>query len=50
MEFVGGTGVADAEPVFRQADIDHVIIGGGLEARAAMAGRYSSPAIGRRCA
>lgn len=37
-EFVGRTGVADVEPAFRQADIDHVIIGGGLdlEARAAM--------------
>lgn len=38
VEFVAGTGVADVEPAFRQADIDHVIIGGGLdlEARAAM--------------
>ena len=38
VEFVGGTGVADVEPAFGQADIDHVIIGGGLdlEARAAM--------------
>jgi hypothetical protein len=39
VEFLGGTGVSDAESAFRQADIDHVIIGGGLdlEARAAMA-------------
>src|SRR6266516_8155163 len=38
IEFLGGTGVSDAESAFRQADIDHVIIGGGLdlEARAAM--------------
>ena len=38
IEFAGGTGLADVEPAFRQADIDHVIIGGGLdlEARAAM--------------
>jgi hypothetical protein len=38
IEFLGGTGVADVRPAFRQADIDHVIIGGGLdlEARAAM--------------
>lgn len=37
-EFLGGTGEGDVEPAFRQADIDHVIIGGGLdlEARAAM--------------
>ncbi len=37
-EFLGGTGAADVGPAFRQADIDHVIIGGGLdlEARAAM--------------
>lgn len=37
-EFLAGTGVADVEPAFRGADIDHVIIGGGLdlEARAAM--------------
>jgi hypothetical protein len=37
-EFLGGTGVADVEATFRGADIDHVIIGGGLdlEARAAM--------------
>lgn len=31
VEFLGGTGVADVEPAFRQADIDHVIIGGGLD-------------------
>jgi hypothetical protein len=38
MDFLGGTGVADVEAVLRQAEIDHVIIGGGLdlEARAAM--------------
>jgi len=38
IEFLGGTGVADVEPAFRRADIDHVIIGGGLalDARAAM--------------
>ena len=38
IEFAGGTSLADVEPAFRQADIDHVIIGGGLdlEARAAM--------------
>jgi hypothetical protein len=38
IEFLGGTGVADAEAAFRQADIDHVIVGGGLdlEARAAI--------------
>jgi hypothetical protein len=38
IEFLGGTGVADVEPAFRQADIDRVIIGGGLDlgARAAM--------------
>ena len=37
-EFVSGTGEAEAARVFRRADIDHVIIGGGLdlEARAAM--------------
>jgi hypothetical protein len=38
VEFLAGTGVADTGAAFRQADIDHVIIGGGLglEARAAM--------------
>jgi hypothetical protein len=38
VEFLSGTGIADVGPAFRQADIDHVIIGGGLdlEARAAM--------------
>jgi hypothetical protein len=38
IDFLGGTGVADAESAFRQADIDHVIVGGGLdlEARAAI--------------
>src|SRR6266480_2034324 len=37
-EFLAGTSEADVEPAFRQADIDHVIIGGGLglEARAVM--------------
>ena len=38
VEFLGGTDVADVGPAFHQADIDHVIIGGGLdlEARATM--------------
>jgi hypothetical protein len=38
VEFLAGTGVADAGAAFRRAGIDHVIIGGGLdrEARAAM--------------
>ncbi len=38
IEFLYGTGVADVGPAFGRADIDHVIIGGGLdlEARAAM--------------
>src|SRR5438552_10484596 len=38
IESLGGTGVADVGPTFRKADIDHVIIGGGLdfETRAAM--------------
>lgn len=38
VEFLGGTGVDDVRSVFRQADVDHVIIGGGLdlEARADM--------------
>jgi hypothetical protein len=38
IEFLGGTGVADVGPAFHQADIDHVIVGGGLDldARAAM--------------
>jgi hypothetical protein len=31
VEFLGGTGVSDVEPAFRQADIDHVVIGGGLD-------------------
>lgn len=37
-EFMGGIGVANVEPAFRRADIDHVIVGGGLdlEARAAV--------------
>src|SRR5262249_60949452 len=30
VEFLDGTGVRDVEPAFRQADIDHVVIGGGL--------------------
>ncbi len=33
-EFLAGTGVADVETAFRQADIDHVIIGGGLDLEA----------------
>jgi len=39
VEFLDGTGVSDVEPAFRQADIDHVVIGGGLdpEDRAAIA-------------
>jgi hypothetical protein len=38
IEFPGGIGVVDVGPAFGQADIDRVIIGGGLdlEARAAM--------------
>ncbi len=38
IEYAGGTGLADVEPAFRQADIDHEINRGGLdlEARAAM--------------
>ena len=31
VEFLDGTGVSDVEPAFRQADIDHVVIGGGLD-------------------
>jgi hypothetical protein len=40
IEFLGGTGVSDAESAFRPAGIDHVILGRGLdlEARAAMVG------------
>jgi hypothetical protein len=30
-EFLDGTGEADVGPAFRQADIDHVIVGGGLD-------------------
>jgi hypothetical protein len=33
-EFLTGTGVADVEPSFRGADIDHVIMGGGLDIEA----------------
>jgi hypothetical protein len=38
IEFLGGTGVDDVRSAFRQADIDHVIVGGGLDldARAEM--------------
>jgi hypothetical protein len=38
VEFLSGTGGSDVEPAFGQADVDHVIIGGGLdlEARAGM--------------
>jgi hypothetical protein len=38
IEFLAVTGVADVRSAFHQADIDHVIIGGGLhlDARAAM--------------
>jgi hypothetical protein len=38
VEFLSGTGEADAERALRKADVDHVIIGGGLDldARAAM--------------
>ena len=38
IEFLSGTGEAAVDSALRQADIDHVIIGGGLdvEARAAM--------------
>jgi len=31
IEFLGGTGVDDVRPAFAQADIDHVIVGGGLD-------------------
>src|ERR1700759_3320108 len=39
VEFLSGTGEVDVEPALRKADVDHVIIGGGLalEARAATA-------------
>ncbi len=33
-EFLAVTGVADVEAALRQADIDHVIIGGGLDLEA----------------
>jgi hypothetical protein len=38
IEFLSGTGEADVDGALRNADIDHVIIGGGLDlgARAAM--------------
>jgi hypothetical protein len=38
IEFLGGTGVEDVRSAFRKADIDHVIVGGGLDldARAEM--------------
>jgi hypothetical protein len=38
LEFLSGTGEDEVDAAFRKADIDHVIIGGGLdlEARAAM--------------
>jgi hypothetical protein len=38
VEFLSGTGVENVRSVFRRADIDHVIIGGGLDldARAEM--------------
>ncbi len=38
IEFLGGTGVDDVRSAFRPADIDHVIVGGGidLEIRAEM--------------
>jgi hypothetical protein len=44
IEFLGGTGVDDVRPALGQADIDHVIAGGGLDlqARAAIVGRSSS--------
>jgi hypothetical protein len=31
VEFIGGTGVGDVRSAFAQADIDHVIVGGGLD-------------------
>jgi hypothetical protein len=31
IEFVTGTGVAEVRSVLRQADVDHVIVGGGLD-------------------
>lgn len=50
-EFLAGTGVADVEPAFRGADIDHVIIGGGLDLGPGRpwSGQCSRPATGRPC-
>jgi hypothetical protein len=50
-EFLAGTGVADVQAALRQADVDHVIIGGVLTWRPGLAwsGRYSSQAIGPPC-
>lgn len=31
IEFLGGTGVDDVRSAFARADIDHVIVGGGLD-------------------
>jgi hypothetical protein len=31
LEFLGGTGVDDVRSAFAQADIDHIIVGGGLD-------------------
>ena len=47
VEFLAGTGVADAEAAFRQADIDHVIIGGGLDLEARRGVSGGAPASGR---
>jgi hypothetical protein len=49
--FLAGTGVADAQAVFRQADIDHVIIGGAWTWKPGppWSGPYSSPATGPPC-
>ncbi len=48
IDFLGGTGVAAVESAFRQADIDHVSVGGGLdpETREAIVREHSSQAIG----
>jgi hypothetical protein len=33
LELLGGTGVDDVRSAFAQADVDHVILGGGLDLR-----------------
>jgi hypothetical protein len=49
--FLAGTGVADAQAAFRQADIGHVIIGGAWTWKPGppWSGRCSSPATGPPC-